>query len=98
MKVKTIKMCDLTAELAAMIFAKINNGKVVVDRYEFNGEYVIFTDVEPAELTYPEGWYYANGNFRNKHTSTTGFYGEIPMLKHNGNSWRHSATYCTLDS
>ena len=97
MSAKTIKMCDLTGDMAAMIFCAINNGNVVLERFEFNSEVVLYTDIEPSNLIYPEGWYYAKGNFRNKNTSSTGIYDEIPMLKHNGDSWMESATYCTLD-
>lgn len=90
----TVKTCNLTGSIAAHLFVMVNPGKV---RYVSNMEtpfpYLV-TDVEPKDLYYPEGWYYAKGNFRNKHTSTNGFYDEVPMRKSNGEWWER--TYCTL--
>lgn len=93
-----VKMCDMQVEIAAKVFEMLNPGKVKVDNGSWCSDRAnIKTDVEPSELIYPEGWYYAKGNFRNKHTSTTGMYQEIRMIKSNGESWKNSAPYCTLD-
>lgn len=88
---KTIKMCDLSEDIVANVFMMLNPGKVKYDK----DESIIITDVEPEDLVYPEGWYYAKGTFRNKHTSTNGFYAEIEMIKSNGESWKDYAKYCT---
>ncbi|MBR3132704.1 MAG: hypothetical protein IKG42_01260 [Clostridia bacterium] len=94
MKAKTVKMCDMNAFVAAKVFEMLNPGKIQLQR--MGAETVIRTGIEPKNLVYPEGWYYANMNFRNKHQSTTGFYEEIPMIKPNGDIW--DEPYCTLDS
>ncbi len=93
MSAKTVKMCDLNGAVAAKVFESLNYGKVTYDK---NGRFgpVLITDMEPMDLTYPEGWYYAKGCFRNKHQSTTGIYSEVPMMKRNGKQW--DAAYCTL--
>lgn len=92
-----VKMCDMKVEIAAKVFEMLNHGKVKVDRGNWLGDRAnIKTDVEPKLLIYPEGWYYAKGSFRNKHTSTTGLYEEMRMVKSNGESWRNTAPYCTL--
>ena len=93
---KTVKMCDMNKVIAAKVFEMLNGSEVrlVKKRSWFNVE--LITDIEPKYLTYPEGWYYAKGCFRNKHMSTSGIYEEIPMLKSNGDSWKKDALYCTL--
>ncbi len=100
---KTVKMCDMSRDTAAKVFMMLNPGKV---KYAIMGEIfddcplpdlVLITDVEPKDLVYPEGWYYAKGTFRNKHTSTTGMYSTIEMMKSNGQFWENYAKYCTKD-
>ena len=86
-----VKTCDLCDWVAANLFAMLNHDKVLVKRTEFG--LIIETDTAPNQLRYPEGWYYAKGNFRNKHNSTTGLYYEVPMLKTNGDFW--DEIYCT---
>ena len=92
----TVKMCNMNKRIAAVVFKMLNQGKVRLEGHPFY-EVAIITDIEPKNLVYPEGWYYAKGKLRNKHTSTTGLYEEIPMLRSNGSLWRDIATYCTLD-
>ncbi|MGN1269988.1 MAG: hypothetical protein ACI4UU_03885 [Clostridia bacterium] len=96
MAAKTVKMCDMHISVAAKVFEMLNPGKVKVTESEFFGK-VIVTAIEPKELTYPEGWYYAKGNYRNKHQSTTGQYDEMMVVKPNGNVWSNEANYCTLN-
>lgn len=91
---KTIKMCDMSAEIAAKVFQWLNGDNVQLKKT--NVGMIIVTDVEPMNLVYPEGWYYAKGNFRNKGTSTTGAYGEIYMENSEGVYWDDIAKYCTL--
>lgn len=91
-----VKSCDYPVAVALQVFEMLNpRVKAKWDR--FSNLKVIVTDVEPKDLTYPEGWYYAKGCFRNKHTSTTGIYSEIPMEKSDGSSWREDAIYSTLE-
>ena len=80
-----IKTCDLSGHAAAKLFVSINHGRVKLVQHE---DYeTLVTDIDPRCLDYPEGWYYAKGNFRNKHNSTTGAYSEITMQKSNGEYW-----------
>lgn len=95
----SVKMCDMSKRIAASVFQKLNANKVTLKENPFScyDDLIIVTDVEPSDLVYPEGWYYAKGNFRNKHTSTTGAYEEVRMVDSTGESWAGKATYCTLD-
>lgn len=94
MAAETIKMCDMSVDIAAKVFVMLNQGKV---RESDDGRNVILvTNTEPKDLIYPEGWYYAKGNFRNKHQSSTGLYEERRMCKKDGSSWEPYAKYCTL--
>ena len=77
-RVRTIKCCDLDGTIAAQLFALLNPTTVTIDWSE--GDAVIVTNVDPDQLTYPEGWYYAKGCLRNQHTSTTGVYSEVAMV------------------
>ena len=92
---KTVKMCDMSIAVATKVFEMLNNGKLQAKF--INARYFIVTDVEPKDLTYPEGWYYAKGSFRNKHMSTTGMYGEAYMQTSDGTLWIEKVNYCTLD-
>ena len=51
------------------------------------GGVLIITDLDPNRLVYPEGWYYAKGHLRNKHTSTTGLYSEVAMVNSAYQPW-----------
>ena len=98
MAAKVVKMCDLSVNIAAKVFEMLNPGKVEVFSDNWLGPFRrIQTDVEPRLLIYPEGWYYAKGCFRNKHTSSTGLYEEIRMVTKDGVAWKGIAQYCTLD-
>ncbi len=88
---KIVKTCDLSGEVAARLFSMLNLGIVRFDRN------LLFTDVEPKDLNYPEGWYYAKGCFRNKYNSSTGAYSEITMLTYKQEMWGELAKYSTLD-
>ncbi len=96
---KNVKMCDMPLCIAGKVFAMLNRDKVVFLHKETpTGHHIILTDVEPKDLIYPEGWYYAKGTFRNKHQSTTGMYEEAYMFKMDGaDMWKDTAKYCTLD-
>ena len=93
---KVVKSCDFPVEVAIKVFEMLNPRVRAFWSPGIDGRTLI-TDVEPKDLTYPEGWYYAKGNFRNKHTSTTGVYYEIPMKKSDGTYWEEIAKYCTLE-
>lgn len=84
-RVRTVKCCDLDGDIAAQLFALLNPKVVTIDWSE--GDAVIITDAEPDQLTYPEGWYYAKGCLRNKHTSTTGLYSEVAMVNSAYQPW-----------
>ena len=95
---KTVKMCDMSKYIAAKVFQMLNGQEnVLIQEPDMFCELAIVTNIEPRDLVYPEGWYYANGFLRNKHTSTTGLYEEIPMIRPNGDDWSDYALYCTLE-
>ena len=94
---QTVEMCDIPIREAAMLLEAFNHGKVlVVMASDIDKVVRIITSAEPKDLVYPSGWYYANGNFTNKHNSTTNSYSAIKM--HNANTgevW--NVPYCTAD-
>jgi len=99
---RTVKSCDLPDFIALEVFRLLNTDytghcqlQVKKPGKDYRTHYQIITDCEPKDLVYPDGWYYAKGCFRNKHTSTTGFYCEVRMFDSNGNPWGSRATYCT---
>jgi hypothetical protein len=96
-KAKVVKMCDMTGDIAARVFEMLNHVRVVGKKNDVFISTVIVTDVEPKDLIYPEGWYYAKGRLRNKHNSTTGVYNEVIMRKKDGTLWGDLAKYCTQD-
>ena len=90
-------MCNMPIGVATKVFEMLNHGKVrIISPGVHCSRYLIITDVEPKNLVYPEGWYYAKGSFRNKHTSTNGMYEEAMMLTSDRQYWKNRATYCTL--
>ena len=91
-----VKMADLSRDIAANVFKMLNGDKVSLQRDETFSLYIV-TDTEPKGLKYPEGWYYAKGSLRNKHTSSTGGYSEIYMMNSSGMFWDEKAKYCFPD-
>lgn len=89
----TVKVCDMRAKDVAQIFLMLNKDSVNLKEEPFG--VTIVTDIEPDKLLYPEGWYYAKGSLRNKGTSSTGMYEEIPMFRKDGESWADYARYST---
>ena len=81
----SIKCCDLSANLAAQLFALLNPREVALQWSGFVGGVdeirEIVVDAGPDGLVYPEGWYFAKGRFTNKHNSSTGQYSAIPMKR-----------------
>ena len=73
---KTVRTADLTGYTAANLFVALNGGDVeFMSEHPFNFASlpmvgVLVTDKDPDELTYPEGWYFAKGTFRNKHNTS----------------------------
>ena len=90
---RTVRTADLSGTAAANLFAILNPGEVeYLKQHPFNFANIpttgiIITDTNPKKLFYPEGWYFAKGNFRNKHNSSSGRYDEVPMLKSDGTPW-----------
>ena len=87
--VKTTKPADLSVEIAAKLLQELNPGRVRIEKTGLSGfvEKVIMTDVRPMNLVYPEGWYFAEGCFRNKHNSSSGINCEMVMIKSDGSFW-----------
>ena len=83
---KTLNMADLPVGVALKIFKLLNIFAISVKRDDC-GNYAVYSLLPPIVLTYPKGWYYAKGCFRNKHNTTSGAYSEIIMLTPDGNSW-----------
>ena len=95
---KSVMMCNMPVIIAAKVFEMLNPGKVKIECSPWLKERrYIQTDCEPNSLVYPEGWYYDNGCFTNKHTTTTGLYEEIRMIKSSSAKWKNFAPYCTLE-
>lgn len=89
----TVKPADFSIRLAAKILAALNPETVIYTRLDpfdachgANGTLVSYVD--PNELIYPEGWYFAKGEFRNKHNSTTGIYDSMPIHQPRGLLWK----------
>ena len=91
--VKVIKTADLPIELIIHIFKEINGNKVEIKTAD--GKVTIVTMTDPIKLTYPEDWYYSEGNLTNERTCSTGHCQEIPMLRRSGSSWKTIAKYTT---
>ena len=78
MKATTIKSADFPRDIALAVFEMLNIDKsgtrhvkvIWPEDNEYCARHKIITDREPADLIYPEGWYYAKGNFRNKHNGS----------------------------
>lgn len=92
-----VKMCDMDKSIAIRVFKMLNGNNIKLEKTNSCIGEIIITDIEPKKLIYPEGWYYAKGTFRNKHTSTTGWYAEVPMRNSKGEFWQDLARYCTRD-
>ena len=88
---KMVRSADLPVQLAAKVFAALNPESVVYVRLDpfgspnVSGTLVSYED--PNDLVYPEGWYFAKGEFRNKHNSSDGFYHTVPMHRPGGKFW-----------
>ena len=89
-----VRMADMPVSAALAVFKILNMGQIKLMKDEC-GNRAIMAFKAPNLLKYPEGWYYAKGCFRNKHTSSTGIYHEVIMLMPNGHFWGDFATYCT---
>ena len=84
---------DISASHAAHSFENLNNGRVSYSpNYYGNNNGAIITDINPADLKYPDGWYYAKGALRNKHNTTNGIYEEISMIRPDGTPWPSTFT------
>ena len=93
---ETVKMCDMTLSIAANVFEMLNRGRVRMMLDDNCKEYIV-TDVEPKDLIYPEGWYYAKGCFRNTNLSSTeDNHCEVEMRTSDSKGWYERAKYCTL--
>ena len=80
-----VSSVNLPKEIAAQLFVLLNEGDVWI---EYEGcEMVLVTDINPKELTYPEGWYFAKECFRNKHNTTLGAYYQVFMQNSKGVLW-----------
>lgn len=82
---KENKSCDYDIKVALKEFEMINS-EVTIEENSILG-YVIFTDVNPTSLTYPEGWYCNSGTFTNKNNNNEDTYQEIVFLTTNGEFW-----------
>ena len=94
---KTVKMADMPSQIVLQVFKELNKSDITLKPQPGSSEILIITDKEPRQLTYPEGWYYAKGSLRNKHTSSTGAYCEFYMFTSDMTPWDELAKYCTKD-
>ena len=85
----TVKTADLPIRLAAKLFAALNMENVIYVRRdpfcEGSGQCALISSLDPEELIYPEGWYFAKGHFRNKHNTGNYFYDQMPIYCSGGN-------------
>lgn len=88
-----VRSADFPIKLAARILATLNPEAVIYTRldpfdscHDVNGTLISYAD--PNELTYPEGWYFAKGQFRNKHNTTSGLYESMPIHRPRGLLWK----------
>lgn len=84
---KTVLTVDLDARIAGQIFAELNREHVVFlkrDPFYESHQCALISNLDPRELYYPEGWYFAKGTFRNKGNSSTGTYEEVPVYRLGG--------------
>ena len=88
---KFYAMAEMPTEEAVSLFLKLNIGKVSYNSL------VIITNYEPRNLNFPLGWYYAKGEFRNKHNTRNGRYDTVLMLRGDGTPWEEVAKYSTKD-
>ncbi len=82
---KEIKSSEYDIESTLKLFEKINDG-VRIEEHSILG-YVIFTDIDPTLLLYPEGWYFNSGLFTNRNNYNEDKYQEIIFLTTNGEFW-----------
>ena len=77
---QTIKSQNMPAKFAALLFASMNEQFVELVKRP-DGKVELRTQLKPTDkrLVYPYGWYFAKGNFRNKHQSDSGLYEEVRM-------------------
>lgn len=57
---KIVKMCDMNQDIAIEVFSKLNPEKIEIQKEYLLGLMKIvriYTNVEPKDLIYPEGWY-----------------------------------------
>lgn len=83
---KKIESRDYNARIAAIVFAELNKSFV---KYEDTLGGMLICEISPDDhrLVYPDGWYPAKGYLRNKHFSSSGLYGEVPLCRPDGSMW-----------
>lgn len=88
--IEEVKTCDLNLAAAVAAFIGLNMLEGTEVTLTNPGEYplVLQTSYDPANLAFPQGWYFAKHSVRNKHHSTTGFYEEIPVKDDKGKLWQ----------
>ena len=84
---RDVKSRDLGREDAVELLSLLNPDKVrLLERY---GEEVIISDDDPGVLTYPGGWHFSKGYFRNWYEESDDRYIGVPMLDSKGRKWEN---------
>lgn len=89
--IEVVKTCDMDGKAAAAAFIGLNALEGTEIALIINpGTYspIMKTSYDPANMVFPNGWYFAKGSVRNKHHSTTGFYDEVPVMDGNSELWQ----------
>ena len=106
------RLRDLNAVTATELLTRLNPWDVSTRRPDENGiltfqsggrrvrshnpKIAIVTNAKPAQLTYPNGWFYKDGRLRSYRSTLKDFLSEVSMFKVGGSSWWSFAKYCTL--
>ena len=78
---RKIKTQNLPGHIAAQLFAMLNK-KYVTYKITECGKPVLVISINPNDvrILYPDGWYFGDSSFRNKHQSDSGLYDEITVV------------------
>jgi hypothetical protein len=83
--IKYVKSSDMNADAAVAALISLNDGVTYCGGNAWSRYLKSIKD--PANLVFPEGWYFCKHCFRNKHNSSTGLYEEVPVYHLDDEYW-----------
>lgn len=89
----TVRCVDFQIDVAAGVLQLLNPSvEITIEHNYLCGKYgtAIICETCPANLTYPEGWYYCDGEFTNKGNTSTGVTSKAIMLQQYGSPWKNA--------